>query len=142
MKKRKADRAAAYPAAAPLDKPAPFSDKTAPQGITECLVGRDSVFEGRLSASGFLRVEGSCAGEIAAPGSLVIARGASAKAVITAADIVVAGRVEGSIRASRSVHLTSTAEVLADICSPLFRLDEGARFSGEVSQPASLDEAD
>lgn len=103
------------------------------QGVVECLVGASSRFEGALVCVGLIRVEGACSGRLESAGTIVVAVGATVKADLRAAEVIVAGSLEGSIEASKRVDLTSGAKVRADIRSRVFRLQEGAWFSGTVA---------
>lgn len=103
---------------------------------SECLVGKGALLEGTFSCSGLLRIEGGCTGELSVLGTLVIAEGASVEAAIDADNIVVAGRLRGTVSARNSVRLASTANVRADITTPRFALEDGGLFFGTVSIPA------
>lgn len=100
---------------------------------SECMVGKDARFEGKITCSGLLRIEGECSGEISVQGTIIIAQGANVQADINADDVVVAGRLNGTVSAGRSVRLASTASVRADIRTPRFALDDGGLFWGTVS---------
>lgn len=102
-------------------------------GISECLIGKGSRLEGNFSCAGLLRIEGECIGKLSVAGTLVIAEGAEVDADVVADNVVVAGRVRGTISAKDSIHLTSTARVKADLKSRRFKLDEGGLFLGGVS---------
>ncbi len=102
---------------------------------SECLVGKGARLEGQVTCSGILRIEGECSGELAVQGTLIIAQGASVQADIQADDVVVAGRLKGSISARKSVRLASTASVRADIKTPRFALEDGGLYWGTVSIP-------
>jgi len=102
-------------------------------GISECLIGKGSIFEGTLSCAGLLRIEGKCLGRLAVAGTIVIAQGALVEAEIEADDVIVAGTVKGGIRARNLIHLMPAARVIGDLRSRKFRLDDGGLFLGNVS---------
>jgi len=101
-------------------------------GISECLVGKGSLMEGRLSCKGLIRVDGGCRGHLSTEGTLVIAEGAAVEADIEAGDVIIAGFVSGTIAARNSVQLTSTAKVKAEIRSRRFSIEAGGLFRGNV----------
>ncbi len=105
----------------------------AKRGIGECLIGAASRFEGTLACEGLIRIEGDCSGSIESAGTIVVAAGATVKADLKAAEVIVAGAFEGTIEASRRVDLAPGAAVRAEIRSRAFRLEEGAWFSGMVT---------
>lgn len=103
-------------------------------GLSDCVIGKGSRFEGDARCAGLLRIEGECSGTISVLGTLVVAAGATVEAKIEADDIIIAGFVSGSIAARRSLSLESTARVRADVRSKSFKLDDGARYKGSVSR--------
>ena len=108
---------------------------SAAAGISECVIGKGSIFEGTLSCAGLLRVEGKCLGRLVVSGTLVVAEGAVVEAEIEADDVIVAGTVRGGIRAKNLIHLMSAARVMGDLKSRKFRLDDGGLYLGDVSRP-------
>ena len=103
---------------------------------SECLIGKGARLEGKYSCVGLMRVEGECIGELSVRGTLIIAEGAKVQANIQADDVVVAGRLRGTVSARNSVRLASTANIRADITTPSFALEDGGLFLGTVSIPA------
>ncbi len=103
------------------------------RGVGECIIGAASRFEGKLSCDGLIRVEGDCSGRLESTGTIVVAAGATVKAELKAAEVIIAGRFEGGIEASRRVDLVPGAEVRAEIRSRAFLLEEGAWFRGTVA---------
>lgn len=108
---------------------------TAVTGISECVIGKGSIFEGKLSCAGLLRIEGECVGTLSVAGTLVIAEGALVEAEIEADNVIVAGTAKGAIKAKNLIHLLSTARVKADLKSRKFKLEDGGLYLGSVSGP-------
>lgn len=98
----------------------------------ESVFSPNSFLEGDYSCSGLLRIEGRAKGRISVDGSLVIAEEARVEAAIKAREVVVAGILVGSIEAEKSIRLTRTARVKAKLFSPVFSLEQGALFEGDV----------
>lgn len=103
-------------------------------GISECLIGKGSLMEGRLSCKGLIRVDGGCKGYLSTEGTLVIAEDARVEAEIEAGDVIIAGFVSGTIMARNSVCLMSTARVKAEIRSRRFKIESGGLFQGSASR--------
>ena len=101
-------------------------------GTIDCILGVGMVVEGSLSCEGVIRVEGVCSGRLSSKTSLVIVEGARVDAKLMAQDIVIAGRVNGTVIAKNSVRLTASARVRADIKTASFSMEEGARLWGKI----------
>jgi cytoskeletal protein CcmA (bactofilin family) len=101
-------------------------------GTIDCVIGTGVVVNGNLSCEGMIRIEGTCSGRLSSKMNLVVAEGARVDAKLSAQNIVIAGKVNGSIVAKNSVRLTSSARVRADIKTSQFSMDEGARLWGRV----------
>jgi cytoskeletal protein CcmA (bactofilin family) len=96
-------------------------------------IGRSVVIKGDISASEPIRVSGRVEGTIEAPGHTVtIENGGQVVADVTAAGIIIAGTVKGSLAAERTIELRSTAEVEGDVNAPGIRVDDGAFVRGKV----------
>jgi cytoskeletal protein CcmA (bactofilin family) len=105
-------------------------------GTPECLIGRGSLMDGRLSCKGMIRVEGECRGRLSTDGTLVIAEGARVEAEIEAENVIIAGFAGGTISARNFVHIASTARVRAEIRSRRFKIEAGGLFEGNASRIA------
>jgi cytoskeletal protein CcmA (bactofilin family) len=106
------------------------------RGTMDCVVGLGVKVEGRLSCDGFLRVEGECRGSLESAGGIIIAEAAKVEADIRGKDILVAGRVTGTIEAEGLVRLAPEARVKGNIMTKRFSMEEGALFSGKVGRSA------
>ncbi|MCM8823105.1 MAG: polymer-forming cytoskeletal protein [Candidatus Omnitrophica bacterium] len=78
-----------------------------------------------------LRINGRFEGNLKTKGVLTIGENAKVFADIEGEKIVIAGYVKGKIKALQGVSLTSTAEVNADIDTPILSIQEGANFNGK-----------
>ena len=88
-------------------------------------------FEGLVLLHGSARIEGQVRGEVVGAERLEIAECAALEASVEAAEILVAGRVEGALRASRRIELAPTARVRGRIDTPRLAAADGARVDGE-----------
>ncbi len=107
-----------YKPAAPKAKP-PASTLSADLSIT-----------GNLKTSGDINIEGTVEGDIRAH-LLTIGEGATVKGECIADDVVVNGRVVGTVRGLK-VRLTSSARVEGDIIHKTIAIESGAHFEGSV----------
>lgn len=92
------------------------------------IISVDMTVSGDLRAAGDIQVEGTVAGDIEC-GSLIVGEKAEIKGNVLAEEVVIRGRVDGSIRA-RKVTLSSTSHVEGDILHQALAVETGAFFEG------------
>ena len=105
----------------------------------------DSVFgpgiawQGQVSGTGGVRIEGAFDGEIALRGLVVIGeRGRVTCENIRAMTVIVAGSVKGNITANK-VEITRTGRVWGDVVTVSFSTQEGAFLRGKITMEEDLD---
>ena len=105
----------------------------------------DSVFgpgiawQGQISGTGGIRIEGAFDGEIALRGLVVIGeRGRVTCEHIRAMTVIVAGSVKGDITANK-VEITRTGRVWGDVVTMSFSTQEGAFLRGKITMEENLD---
>ena len=77
--------------------------------------GKDTEFEGKLSFSGAVRIDGSFKGEILTKGTLIVGKTADIEAVIHASHIIVSGGLRGSISAENKIEVHAPGKIIGDI---------------------------
>ncbi|NBD29736.1 MAG: polymer-forming cytoskeletal protein [Alphaproteobacteria bacterium] len=87
---------------------------------------------GNLKTSGDVNIEGTLDGDIRAH-LLTIGEGATVNGECVSDDVVVHGRVVGTVRGLK-VRLTSTARVEGDIIHKTIAIESGAHFEGSVQR--------
>lgn len=92
------------------------------------IISTDMVVHGSLVATGDIQVDGRVEGDIES-GSLTIGEKATVHGEVTCEEVVIRGRVIGSVRASR-VHLAGTSHVEGDIFHQALAVETGAFFEG------------
>jgi len=93
---------------------------------------------GDCSSDGIVRIEGRVEGLIKAAKSVVVGKEGVVKGDIETQDLIVAGRVSGTITAQSRVELQSTCHVEGDIRSRRIKLDEGGRVDGRLHMGADV----
>jgi cytoskeletal protein CcmA (bactofilin family) len=101
-------------------------------GVSVTLIAKPTRFEGAISGSGEVRIEGAFKGKLDGSSQVVVAQGGEVEAELRAEHITVAGRVRGDLFASVKIELTPSADVQGDITSPRILIREGATFEGQV----------
>ncbi|MEP0070228.1 polymer-forming cytoskeletal protein [Pyruvatibacter sp.] len=103
--------------------PAPRRGRSAPSIISD-----DLVVHGNLIATGDIQIDGTVEGDVRSQ-SLTVGEHATITGAVMADDIVVRGRIVGSIRARR-VQLATTCHVEGDILHEALAVETGAFFEG------------
>lgn len=92
----------------------------------------DLLITGNLKTSGDIQIEGTVNGDIRAH-LLTVGEGATVTGECIADDVVVNGRIVGTVRGLK-VRLTSTARVEGDIIHKTIAIESGAHFEGSVQR--------
>ena len=103
------------------------------------VLGAGIIWQGSISGTGGVRIEGMFEGQIALKGLLVV--GETGKVTcenLRAATVIVAGAVKGSISAQK-VEIRSTGRVWGDIVTTAFATEEGAFLRGQIRMEDAVD---
>jgi len=106
-------------------------------GEAHTLLGRGSEFEGKLSFEGQVQIDGKFKGSIVAQGTLVVGETAEVYADIKTDNLVIRGRVEGTLKASESIELHEPSIVQGSLEAPTLFIAKGVRFDGECRMTKS-----
>jgi cytoskeletal protein CcmA (bactofilin family) len=103
------------------------------------VLGAGVIWQGTITGSGGVRVEGTFEGQIALKGLLVV--GDTGKVTcenVRAANVIVAGAIKGNITAQK-VEIRSTGRVWGDIVTTAFATEEGAFLRGQIRMEDAVD---
>ena len=114
------------PAASDFKSSAPKAKPPASQLSTDLHI------TGNLKTTGDIQIEGTVDGDIRAH-LLTVGEGATVNGECMADDVVVNGRIVGTVRGLK-VRLTSTARVEGDIIHKTIAIESGAHFEGSVQR--------
>jgi cytoskeletal protein CcmA (bactofilin family) len=89
-----------------------------------------SAFEGLVALSRPARIEGTVHGDVVAEDLLWIGESGRIEGRVEAEEVVVAGRLDGEVRARRRIELLPTARVSASLDAPRLVLAEGSFLEG------------
>ena len=95
-------------------------------------IGPQAVFLGALEGDGHCIVYGRVIGDCHLTSTLVIGEGGSWEGDIHAANVLIAGKVEGAVVAREKLEIVSTARIHGKLTSPVIAIAEGAVHDGEV----------
>jgi cytoskeletal protein CcmA (bactofilin family) len=101
-------------------------------------VGSSVVIKGELTAHEDVVISGRVEGVISVTGHMVVVEaGAHVAGDITAAGIVVAGSIEGSVIAEERVQVQAGADLQGDVVAPRVAVADGAVVNGRIETVAS-----
>ena len=103
------------------------------------VLGAGLIWQGSISGSGGVRVEGTFEGQIALKGLLVV--GETGKVTcedLRAMNVIVAGAVKGNIT-SQKVEIRATGRVWGDVVTAAFATEEGAFLRGQIRMEDAVD---
>jgi cytoskeletal protein CcmA (bactofilin family) len=94
-------------------------------------LGKGAEFVGKLIFNGAVRIDGDFQGEIHGQGLLIIGEGGQVKADIAVDRVNIGGFVQGNIDVKEKITIQSTGEFHGEVRTPVFVMEEGARFDGK-----------
>jgi cytoskeletal protein CcmA (bactofilin family) len=92
--------------------------------------GKDTAFDGTLTFTGGLRIDGRFQGEISTGGTLIIGETAVIRGDIHASCVLVSGEIHGNTVADDMIEIFTPARIFGDIQSPEIIMGAGAVFEG------------
>jgi len=95
------------------------------------IIAQGTRFEGKITSSGSLRIDGHVAGDIVLTGDLVIGSNGEISGNIDAQTVTVGGKITGNINAKSKLVFESKARIKGDIRASKLMIDEGAMFDGK-----------
>lgn len=96
-------------------------------------LGSDTVYEGKLSFKGTVRIEGRFTGDISSEGTLNVGKEAQVNGVINVGELLVAGHVTGEITARRRVVVYPSGVLEGTISTPSLLTEEGGVIEGQLT---------
>lgn len=93
------------------------------------VIAKDTAFNGSLKSDSNLYIEGDFEGELEAQSTIFIAEAATVKADLRATDVVVAGKLTGTVDASNRFQAMASAQVSGEINSAVLVVEEEATIN-------------
>ena len=114
------------------------AETVTPQRV-DSILGSNISWQGSLTGSGGIRIEGAFDGDIALDGLVVVGpAGRVTCRQLKAETVVVAGSVKGDIVASK-VEILKSGRVWGDVTTVAFATEEGAFLRGAITMEEELD---
>jgi len=100
------------------------------------VIANDTLWKGEIQSNGSVHVHGRLEGSVRAVRDVYVADEADLDATITAANVVVAGLVKGTVRCENRFEVLPAGRVSGDISAPTLIVHEGAVVSGQLRMSA------
>ena len=94
------------------------------------LIGKNSEFEGKLSFTGTVRIDGRFKGEITAGDTVIVGETGVLEADIHVSNIVIKGEIRGNVLAKKRIELQAPAKVYGNIQAPTVTMEQGVVLEG------------
>lgn len=127
------------PLAAIAAPPSPLQPRAAMGAPARCIIDAALVITGNLESERDVQLDGEFRGDITCT-QLIVSRDATLLGNVVAEEVVVRGKVKGSIRANQ-VMLQDTARVESDIFHKSLVVEQGALFDGEAHRTDRVTDA-
>jgi cytoskeletal protein CcmA (bactofilin family) len=111
------------------ERPAGYGKSSGPSKLVPSIIGEDLTITGNVTSKGEIQVDGEIQGDVHC-GSLLLGDKSQITGCVIAEDVVVRGRVLGSIRGLR-VTLQAQSHVEGDIYHQSLAIEQGAFFEGK-----------
>ena len=102
-----------------------------PKNEVNAFLGKDTEFEGKLTFTGAVRIDGKLSGEIISSGTLIVGESAVIKSQVHAADMIISGEVHGDIFAENKIEISVPGKLFGNIQTPKLVIEEGVIFEGK-----------
>jgi cytoskeletal protein CcmA (bactofilin family) len=102
-------------------------------------LGKETVFEGKMTFEGIFRLDGKFVGEIFESGTLIVGETALIKGKVGLQTIIINGTVEGEIYAKIRVEIHPTGKVYGSLFTPILTINEGGILEGYCKMEGELD---
>ena len=106
------------------------------------IIGEGTKFEGTITTTETTRIDGEFTGTITASGMVIIGEKGEIKGDIVAGDVIVAGNVNGNVKAKGKTEVAATGLIFGDLITKSLSIDENAVFQGQCSLNVQEDEED
>lgn len=105
-------------------------------------LGKDTEFEGKLSFTGAVRIDGRFKGEVLTEGTLIVGETAVIEADLRVRDIIISGEVRGDIVSEARIEIKAPGKVFGNIQAPIVTIEEGVIFEGNCRMQLSQKDSD
>jgi cytoskeletal protein CcmA (bactofilin family) len=108
-------------------------------GMISTVFGKDTEFYGDLKFKKSLQIDGYFEGEITSSGYLVVGEGATIKANIKAATVIIKGVVNGNVEADSKLEIHTGGKLYGNIRTSKLKIADGVVFEGNCEMIKSYE---
>jgi len=108
-----------------------------PEEISAFL-GKETLFEGKMTFQGVFRLDGRFEGEIFESGTLIVGESAHIKGKIGVKMIIINGHVEGDLHAMERIEIHSTGKFFGTLITPSLMINEGGILNGHCKMETGV----
>ena len=105
-------------------KSAPTADEIS------AFLGKETVFQGKMTFQGVFRLDGKFEGEIFDSGTLIVGEAAAIKGKVGVHTLVILGRVDGEVRAASRTEIHANGILCGNLVTPVLVINEGGLLDG------------
>ncbi|MFC4778766.1 polymer-forming cytoskeletal protein [Paenibacillus sp. GCM10023252] len=98
--------------------------------LTDTLIGEGTVFEGKLSSEGSIRIEGHIVGDVYSAGDVTIGENGTAISNITAQNVRLAGYVKGDVQVRGKLYVYASGSLIGNLSAEDLHIESGGVFQG------------
>lgn len=115
------------------EKAAMRKDTSIEKSDIKAFLGPGSHFEGKLMFDEIVRLDGTFRGEVTSRDTLIVGEAADIQAEVQVGTLILSGRFQGNIRATKKVELRSPAQVEGSIDTPVLAVEEGVVLNSTLT---------
>ncbi len=109
------------------------SSDTSMDQITN-IIAAGTIIDGPLTTPEGIRIDGTVNSNVTANGSLIVGQEGKITGTVTAANIFLAGEIQGNISApTGKVEISDTGKLIGDLSAKTLVIDENAVFQGQCN---------
>ena len=94
------------------------------------LLAKGVELQGEIRVDGTVRIDGRLEGDIHTKGQVIVGEDGVVKGTIAAGVLISSGRIKAAVTASERVQLLKTGILMGEVHTPVFAMEEGAKFQG------------
>lgn len=96
-------------------------------------LGSGTIYNGRLSFVGSVRIDGQFTGEITSEGTLILGKDAKVEGTIHVNQLVLSGKLLGDVAVTGRTILHKSADLAGTLVTKILIMEEGAQLQGQVT---------
>jgi cytoskeletal protein CcmA (bactofilin family) len=105
--------------------------KSVPSGDEiSAFLGKETVFQGKMTFQGVFRLDGKFEGEIFESGTLIVGETAAIEGKVGVHTLIILGRVNGDVHATSRVEIHSNGILRGNLFTPVLVINEGGLLDG------------